>query len=70
MYDDQPPFAPLPPKNDCPDGMSHDRTVYYGMAQGLLSALFVSGIIKPFDYEQRRAGLVWEYQWGTQDNPE
>ncbi|BBW00050.1 hypothetical protein [Pseudomonas monteilii] len=45
MYDDQPPFAPLPPKNDCPDGMSHDRTVYYGMAQGLLSALFVSGIM-------------------------
>ena len=36
----------------------------------LLSALFVSGIIKPFDYEQRRAGLVWEYQWGNQDNPE
>lgn len=51
--------------NDCPDGVSHDRTVYYGMAQGLLSALFVSGIIGPLDYEMRRHGLSAEYQWGN-----
>ncbi|MHC8347741.1 hypothetical protein [Pseudomonas sp. RT6P73] len=51
--------------NDCPDGMSHDRTVYYGMAQGLLSALFVSGIISDLDYELRRHGLLAEYQWGN-----
>ena len=51
--------------NDCPDGISHDRTVYYGMAQGLLSALFVSGIIGPLDYEMRRHGLSAEYHWGN-----
>lgn len=87
MYDDKPPFAPVPPEvlqarleqvlletlnlmNDCPDGVSHDRTVYYGMAQGLLSALFVAGIISPFDYEHRRAGLSAEYSWGNADDPE
>ncbi|WP_219097721.1 hypothetical protein [Pseudomonas sp. UMAB-40] len=56
--------------NDCPDGVSHDRAVYYGMAQGLLSALFLTGSISALDYELRRAGLEAEYAWGNEDDPQ
>lgn len=56
--------------NDCPDGVSQDRTTYYGMAQGLLSAMFLGGIIEPMEYELRRAGIEAEFVWGNADDPE